>query len=268
MPNSCLEALTLQAVRKRMLPLIFPMALLAPSAVSVYRDVAADQVGNFGEQLEVVLRERCAAPEFAGGSVMEFLDTLPRCTSPGPAAPTIDAFYAEKMLQDTRLVLLAIVKEDQHTAQMLREVHQEEVDVSRSLDPDEPTLRDRDRSIRDETRGDQEAVDRAINAERGATDADVNESFQSEFDCRGEGDLDFSSFPPSICYQQATRALIHGILQACAGSRDGRLKPRLRPLVEGGVLTRGVVQQIFRHIRTLASMLKYDSTGTVDVMED
>ncbi|ALM09839.1 MAG: hypothetical protein PeribacterA2_0455 [Candidatus Peribacter riflensis] len=232
----------------------------------MYREVAAEQVGDFKGDLAIVLREQCASPEFAGGSVTEFLSKLPHCTSAGKAAPTVDAFYAEKMLTDTRAALLEIVQEDRHTAEMLAEVHRDDVDVSESTDPDQPSQRELDRYIKKTTGGDQDAVDRAIRSERNASDEDVNASFRSTFAHRGEEDLDFSALPPSICYQEATRTLICGVLQECAGG-DFTVTPRLQPLIEGGVLTQKTAQQICRHIRTLVDKLKFDSTGKVDAMD-
>ena len=133
------------------------MVPLSTEMITAFRGVAQDGVGDFAERLDVILREECACPEFAGGTVSDFLESLPRCTSKGPGAPAIDACYAEQMCTEMRRILMTIVKEDEHTAEMLREAHgNTDVDISSSLDPDDgPSQSELDAHIRRTTGGDQ-----------------------------------------------------------------------------------------------------------------
>ncbi|PIR48794.1 hypothetical protein COU80_03835 [Candidatus Peregrinibacteria bacterium CG10_big_fil_rev_8_21_14_0_10_55_24] len=244
------------------------MTPLSPTALAAFRAMAQDGTETFGDELDTVLREQCATPEFAGGSVADFLNGLPRFTTPGKATAAIDACYAERMMGETKRILAAIVAEDKHMADMLQRAQGPDVDISASVDRDDPSSQKLDDYIRRTTGGDQKAVDNAIRNEGMAADREIEASFREGFTGRGEGLFDYSRFPPALCYQQATRDLIHGVIVACAGGGGTRSFPRLEPLIEGEVLTAEKIARMVKTIQQLVGSLRYGSDEEVHSRED
>lgn len=209
--------------------------------------------------VEGFLSTYAAYPELAGPQMLELIRNLPVAPQ-SKSREKVDAFYALAILQRTHDQIMAVLREDEHMQTMLDQVHMEDVDITESLKGDEGFGTQAFREyLKNETGGDQRAVDESLRIDDGSNDDAVHRSFQEamrgEEGARVPKKYDYSGLSPSEAFIQSSRQMGVLIVQASVARK------RMAPLVTHRHRTREQIESLCCRIQFLISQLRYDEGG-------